>query len=42
MGNRYTFVQLAEYGLTKCTDLYGTVDLNRATDAAICGIARAE
>jgi predicted porin len=32
-GNRYTFVQLAEYELTKRTELYGTVDFNRVTGA---------
>ena len=33
-GSRYTVVELAEYELSKRTEVYGTVDFNRVTDAA--------
>lgn len=33
-GNRYTLVELAEYELSKRTEIYGTVDYNRVTGAA--------
>jgi predicted porin len=33
-GSRYTVVELAEYELSKRTEIYGTVDFNRVTGAA--------
>ncbi|WP_179405416.1 porin [Burkholderia guangdongensis] len=33
-GNRYAIVGLAEYALSKRTEVYGTVDFNKATGAA--------
>jgi predicted porin len=33
-GNRYTGVALAEYALSKRTEVYGTVDFNKVTGAA--------
>jgi predicted porin len=33
-GSRYTLVELAEYELSKRTEIYGTVDFNRVTGAA--------
>jgi len=33
-GNRYTFVALAEYALSKRTEVYGTVDFNKVSGAA--------
>ncbi|HEM8494636.1 porin [Burkholderia multivorans] len=33
-GNRYTVVELAEYELSKRTEIYGTVDYNRVSGAA--------
>ncbi len=32
-GNRYTGAARAEYALSKCTEVYGTVDFNRVTGA---------
>jgi predicted porin len=32
-GNRYTGVALAEYALSKRTEVYGTVDFNKVTGA---------
>ena len=33
-GNRYTFVALAEYALSKRTEVYGTVDFDKVSGAA--------
>lgn len=33
-GSRYTVVALAEYALSKRTEVYGTVDFNKANGAA--------
>jgi predicted porin len=33
-GNRYTVVALAEYSLSKRTEVYGTVDFNKVSGAA--------
>lgn len=33
-GNRYTFVTLAEYALSRRTEVYGTVDFDKVSGAA--------
>ena len=39
-GKRYAFVAVAEYALSKRTQVYGTVDYNKVKDAASLEIAR--